>query len=162
MNNARYFLKNYCFAIAIIVLASVVISGCGGDYLPEKYLYKARQKLSAIDVEHATPEELAPVIKAFRIVTDRWPLSKMASDAHYEIAKLYVAQEQYINARKELETIEVNFSNKSELSADAKFAVGQIYEEEGAIDQAILTYKELYDLYPYTRKGLYAPEEQNR
>ena len=147
-------ITSYCSLILLIF----TLNSCGGEYLPEKYLYKARMKFKKLDLATATQSEIDDVITAYQIVNKKWPLSRKSSEAHYEIANIYIQQKQFIKARKELENIVINFSNNAELASDAKFAIGQIYEREEDNEQkAIETYKEIYDLYPLTKKGLYCP-----
>jgi len=157
-NKMRHmYIKKYILFINILFIL-VAFYGCGGDYLPEKYLYKARINKQKIDIKSASNEQIDNIISEFHIVTKKWPLSKKAAEAHFEIANLYVAKKEFINAKKELENIVINFSNNAELAADAKFAIGQLYEiEQDDIEKAINSYKELYDLYPLTKKGLYSP-----
>lgn len=142
------------FALCICVL---FLTSCGGEYLPEKYLYKARVKKQQLNPRKADEKAYQSVIDAFRKVTNKWPLSSKAADAHYEIAQLLVMQNKYDKARNELETLMINFSNRTELAADAKFAIGQLYEKEGSFDKAFEVYTEVYNTYPLTKKGLYTP-----
>jgi tetratricopeptide (TPR) repeat protein len=149
--------KKSIHTLAVLCLALFTLTACSGDYLPEKYLYKANRKARTLDIESATQEEIKEVMDAYLIVTDKWPLSMKAVEAHGAISNLFLSQKEFDAARDELKKIVLNFSNKAEVAARARFSIGKIFELEQRFDEAEQAYTELYGLLPTTREGLMSP-----
>lgn len=149
--------STFLFACTVLSVMLILMSGCGGDYLPGKYLYKANRKAQALDPKAASTDEIQDVIGAYRIVTQKWPLSMKSVEAHTAISNLYLLQKDLEAARDELQTVILNFSNKPEVAAKAQFAIGKIYEFEKDLETAEKEYIELYSRFPTTREGLMSP-----
>jgi tetratricopeptide (TPR) repeat protein len=141
----------------LLVCTFLLFIACGGDYLAEKYLFKANQLVKNVDLQTISDDQFNKIVKAYEIVTNKWPLSTMSADAHFALANMYVVKKMNDRARQELETIILNFSKNSEIASNARFLFGQTYEIENDLVNADKIYSELYEILPTTKRGLMAP-----
>lgn len=150
--------KNRLLFIPIILF--LFLGGCSGDeYTAEKLYWRATKKYNYLlrHLQQAKPSDFQEVIIGYREVIGRFPRWQNTPKAYFNISRLYVLQEQYPQARAELEKVKESFSKIPDICANAEFTIGLIYEGENRWDEALRHFKIVEDNYPQTYSALQIP-----
>lgn len=142
------------------VLLSIFLLGCGDDrYLTEKqYYHTLKQAEKIFKNPNATPpNELKKVIYSFSGFSRKFPRSKLAVDAEFNIARLYIVKEEYENARAQLKRILDTYSKVGSVCSEAVFLTGNSYQIENKWNLALTQYKKIMRDYPATLRGINVP-----
>ncbi len=144
----------------IFVFLLVFSAGCGQDqYAIEMKYYSALKQAEIIFKNpHATPpNELARVVKLLNGFAEKYPKSKLAADAGFNIARLYIVKEEYESARKQLKEMKNTYNKVMPVCAEALYLIGNAYELEDKWDSALAQYKKIMIEYPLTQRGMSLP-----
>jgi len=148
------------FSVSIVViLATIILVGCGGEYPAEKLFWKA-SKLSegVFDNPEGTPTgQFKEVVSAFQRVIDKYPESRKAGEAQFMIGGLYVARNDLARARQEFSKVIAEYANRADLCARAKLKIGETYETEKDWNAALHQYNEIISKYPHSVEALQLP-----
>jgi TolA-binding protein len=135
-------------------------SGCAQDqYAVEKQFYQALKQAEKIFANpHATPpNELARVVKLLKGFSEKYPRSKLAADAGFNVARLYIVKEEYENARAQLKELKNTYDTFMPICAEAVYLTGTTYELQDKWDSALAQYKKIMREYPLTPRGMTIP-----
>ncbi len=144
----------------ICIFLFLFSAGCsGGEYSAEKLYWKATKKYNQLlkNLEQAKASDFQKVIIDYREVIGRFPRWRNTPKVYFNISRLYVLQEQYSQARAELEKVKENFSKMPDICSNAEFTIGLIYEGEDRWDEALKHFKIVEDEYPQTYSALQIP-----
>lgn len=142
--------------LLILLAASLLSSGCGKNYLAEKEFYKAEQLLKSLNLADGL-QPLDRAVEAFQSVADRYPSTPKALESLRLISNMRLKQKNYQAARQALVDITQSFAASPETVAEARYNIGEIYEQEEKWEPAEKTYWELAEFAPLSSRGLYAP-----
>jgi len=147
------------FSIILLALALFIL-GCGkGPYSIEKQYYKAQKQAEKIykNPQASPPNQLERVVRLFDGFSRKYPKSKLAVDADFKIAGLYMVKEEYQEARAQLKKIMSAYEEAKNICAEAVFLTGKTYEAENKWPQALAQYNKILQDYPLTLKGISVP-----
>jgi TolA-binding protein len=145
-----------------IVLAGLILAGCANDQyaIEKKYWQIQKQAEKIFKNPHASPpRELERVVQVFNNFIQRYSQNRLATEAEFHIARLYMVKEEYEKARTQLQAI-INKYNQAKLEpirVEAVFLVGNSYEREDKWELALEQYKNIMQDYPTTIRGLDIP-----
>lgn len=151
------------YSIIFLVLLAWVSAGCQrSDYLAEKYFYKASKALKNINAifeqsNSKDPSILEPAADAFLKIAEKYPSSPKSPEALFIVSQIRKQQGNLNAAREILKKVIQNYTGMGTWAEDARFKIGQLYEEEGKWDEAEKLYWEVVDYHPLKPKGMYAP-----
>ncbi|MBN1587789.1 MAG: tetratricopeptide repeat protein [Candidatus Omnitrophica bacterium] len=145
--------------LSILIISSLGLSGCGGDYQAERLMWEARQESRFIqgDPKLVPAEAWENVVQAYQKVLDKAPGSKLAAQAQFNIATVYLRQLDLEKAREAYGKVLQNYSKDRRLSSEAYFIIGRTHELENHWDKAVESYENLVLYYGDTLKGLQVP-----
>jgi len=149
-------------ASVVLVCFFLVLSGCVCDqYSIEKQYWQVQQQAEKIFKNpHASPpKELERVVRVLNGFIQKYPQSNLSIEADFNIARLYMAKEEYEKARTQLQTI-INKYNQAKLEpirVEAVFLSGNSYEREDKWNLALEQYRKIMQDYPTTIRGLDIP-----
>lgn len=138
----------------------VFLSGCGQDeYAVEKQYYHALKQAEKIfkNPKSTPPNELAGVVKLLNGFSLKYPKSRLAVDAGFNIARLYIIKEEYERARNQLKEMKNTYQTVMPVCAEVVYLIGNSYELEGKWDSALAQYKKILAEYPLTQRGISMP-----
>jgi len=147
------------FALFILTL-SFFFFGCGEDrYAIEKRYYQALKKANAIFKNpHATPpNELQKAVEGLLAFQKKYPDTRLALDAEFNVARLYMAKEEWLNARKQLNAMLLTYHKNDAICAEVYFYIGKTYEIEKKWDIALSAYNKIIEKFPVTPRGMDLP-----
>jgi TolA-binding protein len=150
--------KNIC--LIFIVVSFFFLSGCGSDqYAIEQQYWKAQRRAEKIfnNPDASPPRELAKVVSLFQNFSKRNSTDKLAIEADFNIARLYLVKDEYELARTQLKAIMNKYVKSDAVCAEATFMVGNSYEMEDNWAAALGQYKKIIRDYPLTVRGLSVP-----
>ncbi len=143
-----------------VVLASLVLTGCGDDrYAMEKRFWQAQKQMESIfkNPDASPPRELERVVAVQEAFTKRYPKTTLAVTAQFNIARLYIVKKEYPKARLQLQKIMKTYNRAPVVIAEAIFLTGNSYEIEDKWSLALEQYKKIMLRYPVTRRGMDIP-----
>lgn len=146
-------------AVFILVI-SLILSGCGQDrYAIEKKYYYALKKANAIFKNpHSTPpNELQQAVERLLAFQKKYPNTKLALDAEFNVARLYMAKEEWLNARKQLNAMLQSYHKNDAICAQVYFFIGKTYEIEKKWETALSHYRKIMEKFPATPRGMEVP-----
>lgn len=146
--------------IVFLILAVLLVSGCGQNYSAEKAFWKARtdlKKVKQADLAAGKTEVLEPSIQAFQKIADRFPGSPKAAESLFVVANLKIQQKKYDEAHATLTKIIQNYSGMGTNAPEARDGIARLYQVAGDWEKAELMYWELAEYNPLSEKGLLAP-----
>ena len=151
-------MKKYSGIILCFFL--LFLAGCGQDqYAIERQYYQAKKQ--AINVfknpRSTPPNELKKIVNTFQNFALKYPKSNLAVDAQFSIASLYIATEEYEDARAQLNKMINMYPKFDEILATAVFLKGNSYEAQNNWNSALSQYKKLMQDHPLTQRGLSMP-----
>jgi len=146
----------------IPIFIILILTGCSSNRFRAEKLFWQAEKIASKITKGKSKEDLADkdmdkIIAAYRRVVSNYPLEALAAKAQVIIANLYLMQEEPKKAQKELEQIIHNFFSRPKIASSAQFAIGEIFENQGKSDKALIEYQKVVDLYPLTPLGLSTP-----
>jgi len=150
-------------SVVLLVLLAWATSGCQrSDYLAEKAFYNATKALDNIHAafersESKDPSIFEPAVRAFQNIVEKYPASPKSPEALFIISQIRKQQGDFGAAREILSKVVQNYTGMGAWAEDARFRIGQLYEEEGKWDEAEKVYWEVADYYMLKPKGMYAP-----
>jgi len=134
------------------------LAGCSRQYSAEKLYWQAEQTARKVQAEkkgtELSSEEIEVIINSYRKVVEKCPLTAPALRAQLIITQAYLSQEEFEKAQQELIKITQDYRN---VAPQARFMVGNIYEQQGDWDKAVIEYEKVMDLYSATTPGLQTP-----
>ncbi len=146
------------FKLAVLfAVLTFSFSACDKNYLSEKAFYKAGQEAKKLDLNNAGSADIDNVIRLYRVVVKKYPLTKKAAEAHFIIANLLIKDKRYNQARDELKNIVLNFHDNKKLASEAMKLTAISFLLEGNVESAVAEYKKIMEEYPLTEIGLKAP-----
>ena len=150
------------YTLFLILIMMIILSGCGGTrYSAEKLYWQANRTTKEIardkPLDELTTQEQEKIINAFRRVVEKCPLEPQSAQSQFIITQIYILQNRDSKARKELVKITQNFSRNTEFASRAQFMLGNLYENQGNWDEAVLEYEKVTDLFPLSNMGLRMP-----
>ncbi|MBD3245998.1 MAG: tetratricopeptide repeat protein [Candidatus Omnitrophica bacterium] len=148
--------------ITVLAGCVAVLAACGdARYGSEKLYWKAEQRAAKIIARkgpgNLTADDYARIIEGYRRVTSTYPYQYKTVQAHFDIARVYLAQDKFEPALEELETVIHNFSAAPKIASRAQFAIAKLYEARREYETALEEYDKILDLYPVTPIGLETP-----
>lgn len=143
----------------VLVLWTIVLAGCGGEYPAEKLFWKASKLSEGV---FANPEgtptgQFKEVVSAFQRVIDKYPESRKAGEAQFMISGLYIARNDLTGARREFSKVITEYPDRADLCAKAKLKIGETYEMEKNWNAALHQYNETISKYPHSVEALQLP-----
>lgn len=123
---------------------------------PEADQFKglAEMELGEIEMRAADPGKVQSARERFRRIIDRYQDPALVPDAHLNLAKLYIEQEEWRDALAELDVINKKksyFKSNREKRAEAGFLMGTVLDELGEpaeANQAYLSVVSTYGAFP--------------
>ncbi|MEW6169968.1 MAG: tetratricopeptide repeat protein [Candidatus Omnitrophota bacterium] len=152
-------MKSFTYLITLI-LTCVFLAGCGNDqYSIEKQYYWAQKRAAKIFKNPAAspPRELEKVVGILNNFIRNYPKNKLALQAEFDIARLYITKEEYDKARLQLRSIVNKYNELKDICAEATFLIGNSYQIEDKWNLALEQYKKIMQDYPATLRGLDIP-----
>jgi TolA-binding protein len=144
----------------IFICLVLFLSGCGNDqYAIEKQYWQAQRRAEKIfkNPSATPPNELAKVVGIFRNFAKKHEKNILATEAEFNIARLYIVKEEYEKARTQLRSIINEYKKSENICAEAAFLLGNSYEIENKWHLALAQYKKIMQEYPITFRGLSIP-----
>ena len=144
----------------LILAVSFLLTGCGEDrYSIEKRYYQALKKADIIFKNpHSTPPyELQQAVNGLSVFQKKYPNTKIALDAEFNIARLYMAKEEWIEARKQLNAMLSNYNKNEAICAEVYFVIGKTYELDKNWETALTHYEKIMSKFPATPRGMNIP-----
>lgn len=144
--------------IAICLLAFII--GCGKDEyaLEKEFWYTKRRADNIFKNPHASPPaQLKLAVKLLNQFIQKNQKSTLAVDAEFTIARLYMAKEQYDDARGQLRKLLEKYKQSEPISSMAIFLMGNSYQIEDKWSLALEQYKKIINDYPITPLGIELP-----
>ncbi len=148
------------YLLPMIALLSLALAGCGNDrYAIERSYWRALKQAGKIytNPDATPPNELDAVVNTFRSFTEKYPNTRLAVDADFTIARLYLTKKEYDSARKQLRSIIERYTKLPSVCADAQFLIGRSYEVSEEWGRAIAEYRALLKEYTLTPRGIGTP-----
>jgi TolA-binding protein len=146
--------------LIVFVVSLLVLTGCGNDeYAVEKRYWQAKKQAEKVfnNPTATPPSELEKVVKSFTVLTQRYPKTKVALDAEFTIARLYLVTQEFDNARTQLRMILNKYNKVSSICAEAMFLIGNSFQLQDKWGTALEQYKKIMQEYPVSLKGLDVP-----
>ena len=143
-----------------ILLLIFTLCGCADDQyqIEKKYWQAQRQADKVFNNPKATPpKQLERVVGILESFAKKYPKINLALDARFNIARLYMAKEQYPQARQELNNIITDYKKFNEVVSETIFMLGNSYELEGKWGQAQEQYQKIMQDYAATLRGMNTP-----
>jgi TolA-binding protein len=143
-----------------IFLLIFTLCGCGDDQyaIEKKYWQAQRQADRVFNNPNATPpKQLERVVGILKSFAKKYPKINLALDARFNIARLYMAKEQYLEARQELNKIITDYKKFNEIVAETIFLLGNSYELENKWGMALEQYQKIMQDYAATLRGMNIP-----
>ncbi len=142
-----------------VILATIILVGCGGEYPAEKLFWKASKLSKEV---FANPEgtptgQFKEAVSAFQRVIDKYPESRKAGEAQFMIGGLYVARNDLTRARQEFSKVITEYADRVDLCVKAKLKIGETYETEKDWNAALRQYNEIICKYPHSVEALQLP-----
>lgn len=153
-------MKKVIYIIIVSFLVTSVLAGCGrDDYAVEKLYWKTQKQAEKIYKNpHASPpKQLERVVNELNKFIERYPDNRLAVDAEFSIANLYIVKEEYVKGRAQLEKIIKKHTKFRGIIAQALFLIGNSYEIQDKWVLALSQYNKIMQDYPLTMKGLEIP-----
>jgi len=142
------------------VLAGLILAGCGSDqYAIEKQYWQVQKQAEKIfrNPHASPPKELERVVNILSNYIKKYPNNSLATEADFNIARLYIAKEEYDKARIHLNSIIRKYKESRATCAEAVFLIGNSYQVQDKWDLALAQYKSIMQDYPLTIRGLNTP-----
>lgn len=143
-----------------ILVMIFLLSGCGEDrYAIEKRYYQALKKADSIFKNpHSTPpNELQQAVEGFRVFQKKFPNTRLALEAEFNIARLYMAKEEWLSARKQLNEMLSTYYKNDAICAEVYSFIGKTYELEKKWEIALSHYKKIMLKFSATPRGMSMP-----
>ena len=144
----------------ILISAVIFICGCENDrYAAEKQFWQAQKLAEKIfSNPHVSPtRELEKTVNILKGFAARYPQSKLSVQADFTIAKLYLAKEEYDNARAHLNSLIDKYGKSGSFIAEAVFLIGNSYELQNQWETALKQYRKVMNDFPVTFRGVDIP-----
>lgn len=142
------------------VMVTLLLVGCGNDqYAIERQAWQAQKQAEKIfkNPQASPPKELERVVNLLNSFVKDHPNTNFAIICEFNIARLYIAKEEYNQARTQLKTILNKYSKSERICSEAIFLTGNAYEIEGNWDAALEEYHKIMRVYPITPQGINIP-----
>ncbi len=129
------------------------------DYMIHKRLWYIQKQFDQVarDPNVVPDEKFKHLVQQYHRIIKQYPHSQKAARVHLQIARVYLLQKQNTSARNTLFEVIKKYPQDSELSAEAFFIIGQIYEEEGNWPEALKYYEKIQNEYALSTIGLSIP-----
>ncbi|MBU1087169.1 MAG: tetratricopeptide repeat protein [Candidatus Omnitrophica bacterium] len=143
------------FCLCLVLLTS----GCSEQYKMERMVWHADQAAKPIFInEGSVPSyEFKRVMDMYRKIIDAKPDSGFALDAKFKIAKLYISNQEFDQARLEYDQVLEKYKDNPELSANTVFLKALSYEQEKEWSEALKMFDLIIKQYPETSQSLSVP-----
>jgi len=146
--------------IAIIILAGLVLTGCGNDdYAIEKHYYQIQKQAAKIfkNPEVAPQRELENSVNALADFAKEHTNKNLSLEAEFTIARLYIVKKEYEKARMYLSGMLKKYSSSEPICSEVLFLKGNSYEIQDKWNLANTEYQNIIQQYPLTLRGLSTP-----
>jgi len=146
--------------LVVVFSLAILLAGCGNDeYAVEKRYWQAQQEANKIfkNPHSSPPRELDRVAKILSAFSQKYPNTKLAVEADFNIARLYLIKEAYDKGRMQLRATINKYRANFAICAEALFLIGNSYQIEGKWNLALEQYKKIMQDYPKTIRGLNIP-----
>lgn len=143
--------------VILLLILCFIICGCGKDQysIEKRYYHTLKQAAKIFKNPLATPpNELQKAVSLLNDFSQEFPKSKLAVNAEFNIARLYIAKEEYDAARARLMKIIKDYEKSEPICSEAAFLAGNTYELENKWPAALAQYKKITRDYPLTPKGI--------
>lgn len=97
------------------------------------------------------------VVGSLKNFIAKHPNHNLIIPAEFNIARLYMAKEEYDKARAHLKEVMKKYSKSQQISSEALFLIANSYEIENKWGQALQDYKSLIERFPKTIMGMNTP-----
>ncbi len=146
----------------VFLAVCILMAGCGNghdQYSLERGFFAVQKKAQAIinNPEATPPAELKNVVDALTGFTKTDPGKKVAVDARFMIARLYLAKKEYTKVRETLAGVRSAYAKVGPVCAEAMFMDGLAWEDQGEWDRALTKYQEIMNRYPTTPRAIELP-----
>ncbi len=139
---------------------SFLLAGCMNDQysIERKYWYtkKAAGRIF-MNPEATPPMELSRTVARLSAFSKKFSKTRLALDADFTIADLYVVKKDYQKARNYLQSMTGKYKSSPVICAEAVFLLGRTYEIDDQWQRALQQYKNIMRDYPATPRGLTVP-----
>ncbi|MBU1043068.1 MAG: tetratricopeptide repeat protein [Candidatus Omnitrophica bacterium] len=153
-------MKNFKFLILVIGLSTAFMcSGCSEQYKLERMVWHADQAARPIFINQGSVPsyEFNRVVDMYRKIIEVKPGTGFALDAKFKIAKLYMANNEFDQARIEYDQVIEQFKDNQELAANTVFLKAQSYEQEKKWPEALKLFDQIIKQYPKASQALSLP-----
>lgn len=144
----------------LIILFVVTLCGCESrEFKAERQMWRAHKRAQAIykNPKGTPPFQLAQVQKEYQKILDKYPNSLFSVQAQFSMGHLYLVMGDFEKARDAYKKLNVDCDKRGNLCAEAVSAIGQSYELEQKWPQALIQYKSILALFPFSSKSLDLP-----
>ncbi len=144
----------------IVVMGMLVLlSGCGGNYNAEKMFWQIRKNHNEvlINTEKVSEDEFKAGILELEKLTTRFPGWAKAAEIQFRMGEMYVVRKDFQKAREAIKKVIINYPEKTELCARARFTIGKLNEKDGEWEKALVEYNIIIERFPNTFTGLQIP-----
>lgn len=134
--------------------------GCGGDeYSVERQYWYIKHRAGRIfnNPQASPPKQVEQSVREFRGFAAKHKGTSRAVDAEFNIARIYMATQDYEKARVVLKEVMLGYKDSGLVRSEAMFLIGNSYEMEDKWDLALAEYKKIMQAYPLTARGLDIP-----
>ncbi|MCX5702850.1 MAG: tetratricopeptide repeat protein [Candidatus Omnitrophica bacterium] len=146
--------------IILTALLGLFIAGCANDqYAIEKQYWRIRIQAEKIfkNPSGSPPNELERVVNIIKGFIKKYPENNLATEAEFNIARLYIAKEAYDKSREQLNTIISKYNKSEAICSEAIFLIGNSYQIQDQWNPALEQYKKIIQEYPTTLRGIDIP-----
>lgn len=133
--------------------------GCASRYDAEKMYWHINKKYSNImvNLSKVSEKEFNKMITDYKKVIESFPSWEQSSYIQFTIGQMYVARNDFKNAKEELAKVYINYPDEKEIGAKAMFYIGLLYEREENFKDAVKQIKQTIEKYKKTSTGLQIP-----
>lgn len=138
----------------------LTICGCAPDqYSVERDYWRVKKQAEIIFKNPAAtpPNELERVVNQLQNFVQKNPKNILALEAEFMVAKLYMAKDEFEQARKQLKDLMAKYNKSEVISSEALFLIGNSYQVQDKWESALQQYKKIIADYPLTTRGLETP-----
>ena len=152
--------KTIIIFLAILVGVFLVLSFIDkSDYALEKALWRVQKQLNQVakDTKIVPDQKFDDIATQFNKLIEKYPDSKLTPGIYLKVGSTYVFKKDYNKARSVFNKILKLYPELDILCATTLFSIGNSFEVEGNMQEAVASYTKLYKDYPLTDLGMNSP-----
>ncbi len=145
--------------LIIVLLFTMVLTGCSQQYKAEKAFYWAAKYSEDIfkDPKNIPPFKFEKAMANFKDIITKYPQLPQATEAHLMVSNLFIVQGKFSEAIKSYRQVQSLYKDNKDLQAKVLISIASCYQQLNDWGTAAKIFREAFDKYPDTKAGLQIP-----